>query len=200
MISSYSGNTEETLTAYDEICRRGAQVVAITSGGQLAEKALLNGHQHFLIPSGFPPRTALGYLFVPLLYSLFYTGIISNPENGIFETIELIRHLSEKYHPDEENNSAKQISHLLQNRIPLILAASGSFDSVALRWKCQFCENSEVLAFHNVFPEINHNEIMGWSGSLNQVFKVIYLKDRDDHHRVKLRMSHTKRIFEKSTE
>lgn len=198
---SYSGNTEETLSAYDDAVDRKAQIVCVSSGGTLANKAASNGHPIFSVPSGFPPRSALGYLIVPILYSLHFAGLSEDPEADILETIDLLGQLAEEYHPDKRNNLAKEISCSLKYKIPLIYVSVSGFEAVAWRWKGQLSENSKVMAFCNVFPELNHNEIMGWgpNAELNRKYQVVYLRDRDDHNRVKKRMQISKSIIEEYT-
>jgi len=200
LASSYSGNTEETISAYEDACRRNARVVCITSGGRVAEMATANGHTLVVIPKGYSPRNALGYLTVPLLYCLYHTGMIPNPEPDLNETAELLKTLYDEYQPSSQNNLAKRISHALAGKLPLIYA-SGSFEPVALRWKGQLSENSKVLAFCNVFPELNHNEIMGWGPlrEINQNVQIIYLKDFEMHSKIKKRMQLTRDIIEKHT-
>ena len=199
-VSSYSGNTEETLSSYEEAHRRGAKIICITSGGELAERARANKHPVFSIPSGYLPRAALGYLSVPLLYGLHYAGLISGPGPEISETTTLLRKLAEKYHPSAGNNAAKQISRTLQGKVPLVYAAAPNL-AIVVRWRGQLAENSKVLAFSNVFPELNHNEIMGWGplDSVNKHFQIIYLKDRADHAKIRKRMDVTKVILEEQT-
>ncbi len=196
---SYSGNTEETLAAYDEACRRRAQVVCITSGGKLAELAEINRQIVFRIPDGQPPRSALGYLAVPLAFTLWRANLIASPVKQLEETISILR--SVKAASQRAENQAKEIAAKLMGRIPLIYSAAGSFAPVGRRWRGQICENSKMLAFSNVFPELNHNEIVGWGPvtSINQNFQVVYLRDRETHPRVQRRMQLTREIIEKHT-
>ncbi|MFQ5823963.1 MAG: bifunctional phosphoglucose/phosphomannose isomerase [bacterium] len=201
VVTSYSGSTEETLEAYNDANSRNAKIVCITSGGTLSERTKNHGYPVYSIPSGYPPRSALGYLTVPILYTLYGIGLIPNPEADLLETINLLIRLSEEYHPNSENNLAKEISYKIKDKIPLIYASVWGFEAVALRWKTQLSENSKVLAFCNLFPELNHNEIMGWGPlqETNQKFQIIYLKDKEDHPKVKKRMSVTKEILGKNT-
>jgi len=201
IVCSYSGNTEESLSAYQDACARGAQIVCITSGGELEQAATRNSHQVIKIPGGNPPRSALGYLAVPILYCLHALGKTDDPGSDLDDTITTLQRLAETCAPDVQENEAKRISQALYQKIPLILSSDRLLDSVAQRWKCQLCENSEVLAFHNFFPELNHNEIVGWGPleHVNKSFQVIYLQDRADHHRVKLRMQISKSIIEQQT-
>jgi glucose/mannose-6-phosphate isomerase len=199
LVSSYSGDTEETISAYEDACRRNARVVCITSGGRLAELARANGHPLVLIPKGFAPRYALGYLAVPLLYCLYRAGIITNPEPDLNETIDLLQTLYNEYRPASPNSLAKRISRALAGKLPLIYASTNAFEPVAVRWKSQLSENSKVLAFCNVFPELNHNEIMGWGPlrEINQNVQIIFLKDSPIHSKIEKRMQLTRDILEK---
>ncbi|MCG8608073.1 bifunctional phosphoglucose/phosphomannose isomerase [bacterium] len=201
VISSYSGNTEETLSAYDDARKRDAKIVCISSGGMLEKKATEHGYPIFLIPAGSPPRAALGYLTIPLFYALYHCGIIANPEADIDETVELLEKLVENYHPSVETNLPKKIAAALHGRMPLIYSGVQTLSAVALRWKGQLAENSKVLAFCNVFPELNHNEIMGWGPlhEINRNCQIVYLRDREDHTQIKKRMVITKRILEEQT-
>ncbi|MFQ5636584.1 MAG: bifunctional phosphoglucose/phosphomannose isomerase [bacterium] len=197
-VSSYSGNTEETLSAYDRARQKTAHIVGITSGGVLTEKALSHGYPVFTIPAGFQPRAALGYMSISLLYGFYYAGLIENPETAILETVAVLGKLKEAYHPTREDNPAIELSRKLFGKIPLIYASATRFAPVAQRWKGQFSENSKVLAFANAFPELNHNEIVGWGPCtvLNKTFQVIFLKDKADHEQIKKRMEITKEIIE----
>jgi glucose/mannose-6-phosphate isomerase len=201
VISSYSGNTEETLSAYDDARSRGAKIVCITSGGQLEEQATAHDYPVFLIPGGSPPRAALGYLAIPLFYALYQSGIIASPETDVQETIELLITLAENYHPSVEENLPKKVAGALHGKIPLIYSGVQPLSAVAVRWKGQLAENSKVLAFCNVFPELNHNEIMGWGplNEINRICQIVYLRDKEDHPQIKKRMDITKSILEEQT-
>jgi glucose/mannose-6-phosphate isomerase len=198
-LSSYSGNTEETLSAYRDAVERGAQIVCITSGGKLEELARTNGHHTIRIPAGYPPRAALGYLAVPVLCSLYDVGLIGNPETDILDAIDVVGDLRQKNAPDLDINPSKRFAHALFNKIPVIYASVDVFEPVALRWKGQLSENSEVMAFCNTFPEMNHNEIMGWGPleEVNTLFHVIFLRDRLDHKRIQKRMELCRPIISK---
>lgn len=199
---SYSGNTEETLSAYDDARAKGARMVCVTSGGALAERARRDGYPMIVVPGGYPPRSALGYLTVPLFYILFFARLIADPETDLRKTIEVLRKLAEEYHPSVASNRAKEIAYSLYGKIPLIYTSAGSFEPVAVRWKCQLAENSEALGFCNVFPELNHNEIMGWGplADVNRMFQAVYLRDPQMHAAVLKRMRVTKTILERHSD
>lgn len=199
--SSYSGNTEETLSAFDDALRRGAKVACITTGGRLGEIA---GERKLLmatLPRGFPPRSALGYSFVPLLYLVSKLGFVDGVEEDIAELIRGLKSYRDRYsvETETEKNPAKSLAIRLYNRIPIIYTGPELTDAVGTRWKGQICENSKALAFSNQFPEFNHNELVGWNviDAYRDRVVVIYLRDSDDHDRVKLRMSIVREVIEK---
>jgi len=207
IVSSYSGNTEETLSTFQQAQQRGAQIVCITSGGKIGEIADANGLTRFSLPDGFPPRSALVHLIVPILKTLQACGFITDPTSSIQETIALLEKLGQRYHPNNaaQENLAKFLAQALAERLPLIYAAE-IYEAVAWRWKEQFCENAEILAWHNVFPELNHNELVGWGlrREMDQKFQVIYLHDAhasstEIHPRVFARMNLTQGLIEKSS-
>jgi glucose/mannose-6-phosphate isomerase len=206
IVSSYSGNTEETLSAFEQALQRQAQIVCITSGGALGQMAQARGLPLFSLPIGFPPRSALVHLIVPVLKTLQAGSFIPNPEPDIEETAALLEKLTPHYQPQNNasNNTAKNLALALRKRLPLIYAAE-IYEAVAWRWKEQFCENSKILAWHNVFPELNHNELVGWGlrRELDKKFQVIYLNDpqaapAEIHSRVLARMKLTRGLIEKS--
>jgi glucose/mannose-6-phosphate isomerase len=207
IVSSYSGNTEETLSVFQQALQRGAQIVCVTSGGQIGALAAANDLTTFSLPAGFPPRSALVHLLVPILKTLQACGFITDPAPSVQETIALLEKLGQRYHPNNAapENPAKSLAQALAERLPLIYAAE-IYEAVAWRWKEQFCENAEVLAWHNAFPELNHNELVGWGQrrELDQKFQVIYLNDAhagsaEIHPRVFARMKLTQGLIEKSS-
>jgi len=202
ILSSYSGDTEETLSCYDDAIARRAPVLCICSGGELAHRANKDGHPCIAIPGGLPPRAALGYLTIPVLVALAKLGLIADPATELDETIALLEIQCQALGPtvDEEKNRAKHLARKLHGKIPIIYASIEN-EAVALRWKGQFSENAKTLAFANCFPELNHNEIVGWEGmkELQRQFQVIFLRDRDDHPRIQKRMEITQELLKRET-
>jgi glucose/mannose-6-phosphate isomerase len=200
-ISSYSGNTEETLSAYNDAQRRKARILALSSGGKVEEKSLQNGITWVNIPKGFPPRAALGYSFVPVLVMLERLGFVQGEEDQIKRTGELLSSKRLRYRQESgvQENPAKRIALKLHQKLPIIYAATDHFDAVSTRWKGQICENAKMLAFNHVFPEFNHNELVGWKvlSEYRDDLIVVILKDEDDHPRIKKRMEIVKGIIEK---
>lgn len=203
IVSSYSGNTEESLSAFEAARTRGAKIVCITSGGKLQALAQRDGLAVFSLPTGFPPRSALVHLTVPLLMILHRLDLIADPAADIHETRGLLEKLGKQWGAAAEGaqNLAKNIAQALTERIPIIYAAYGLFEVAAWRWKEQFCENAEILSWHNAFPELNHNELVGWGlrRAFDQKLQAIYLRDRQDFSRVQKRMEVTRELIAQSS-
>ncbi|HEV8130389.1 MAG TPA: bifunctional phosphoglucose/phosphomannose isomerase [Acidobacteriota bacterium] len=187
---SYSGNTEETLSAYCAALERKARLIAITSGGELAERARKDGVAVVKIPSGRQPRTAIAYSVFPLLWILRRFGLCMWHGDLVQEVLAVTAAACGRYRPEMEGglNSAKQIASSLHARIPVIYAPSDPLGAVATRWKGQFSENAKSLAMQNVLPEMTHNEIVGWKHPewIRQT-QVVCLRDRDEHPHVAAR-------------
>ncbi|MDR5683311.1 MAG: bifunctional phosphoglucose/phosphomannose isomerase [Armatimonadota bacterium] len=195
---SYSGNTEETLAAYAAARRAKARCVAITSGGELAHRAHADGVPVISIPSGWPPRAALGYLFAPLLAVLERWEVVRGHAAGLEEAALLLAALGAAWGPErpQSDNPAKQLARSLLGRVPVVYAASRFTEAAALRWKCQLNENGKVYAVWNTFPELNHNETVGWglSGQPDGLFEVVVLRDASDPPRLAQRVEITREI------
>ena len=184
--SSYSGNTEETLSAFEDALASGAHVIAISTGGRLATRAAYNKIPFIAIPEGFPPRAALGYSFSVLLSIFSRLGICGDGRSDIMAAALALRDRNALYQPGNEDNPALSPAKKIKGRISLIYGGQDSLDAVAARFKGQLCENSEALAFANQFPEFNHNEIVGLSGlgETGKKFIAVFLRDIEDHKRV----------------
>ncbi len=199
--SSYSGDTEETLSALDDAIERKAMIVGITTGGMMADVAGLNSIPLIIIPQGLQPRSALAYSFVILIILLEKIGLIKNASAEIKAVGQKLKGYRENYVEAVpiDKNMAKRLAQRLTGTIPLIYSGPTLTDSVAYRWKCQICENAKILSFANQFPEFNHNELVGYSDFLienKDLFKVIFLRDQDDHPQIKSRMDIVKGIIE----
>lgn len=203
--SSYSGNTEETIAAYEASAGAG-QTLVMTTGGRIAELADENRHKKVILPGGLQPRAALPYSFFPLLYTLavkselFGAEVKEETERGIEETIALIEKLGKKYGSGpKSSNPAFALAQKLHGNVPVIYSASDRLDTVNIRWRGQIQENAKQLAFGNLLPEMNHNEINGWTHPEDLVgrFVALFLRDRDDHERVAARIDITKKIIAK---
>ena len=189
LAASYSGDTEETLAAVGQARRAGAMVLAITSGGQLARTAK---DSCVIVPGGLAPRAALGYLMIPALAALERWGFAGPSGREVEEAAGVLDDVAAQCGPDVPalRNPAKQLAEHLAGRVPAVYAASPGLEAVARRWKCQFNENSKTLATWNVFPELNHNETVGWGApaSLASHFAVVLLRDGTEPARLALRL------------
>jgi len=188
--SSYSGNTEETLSAFHDAVHRKASIITITTGGELEKKAAANNIPVVKIPPGLPPRAALGLSFSPLMVLMSRLGFVDNFDNEIRQAAKAMRERQPGYSIDSTNNDAVETAQKFYGKIPIIYAGVDHLDSVAVRFKGQICENSKCLAFANVFPEFNHNELVGWQKLYDFESKIIavIIKDKDDIKRNRHRM------------
>ena len=187
--SSYSGNTEETLSMLDAALPANPKVVCITSGGKLKGIAEEKGFDHIVIPGGFPPRSASALSIVQQLYALHKLGLIGDFRADLDEALNLVDGFS-----DHEN--ATFIAQQLQGKIPVLYSAP-NFESVAIRWRQQIEENSKHIAFHHVIPEMNHNELVGWKNPAGILEDSVVLVFRTplNHPRTEIRMDICRDIF-----
>lgn len=196
---SYSGNTEETLSAYQHARGKGSTVVTLTSGGKLKALADQDGVPVIQVPVGLAPRAATGYLFIPMLAVLERLGMLKGLAKEVAELAREIESLAAAYGLEApvEKNPAKKLALDFKDRVPVIWGASGTTDVVAQRWKGQINENAKAPAYWNVFPELNHNEIVGFEKPEELLRKlwVVILRDRGDHPRVGYRMEITRRVI-----
>ena len=190
---SYSGNTEETVEALDQAIAKKAKVVCVTSGGKVAEIAKAKNLDVITIPGGMPPRACLGYSLTQLFFVLSFNNIIS--KRSIAE-IAAAASLLEK-EEEEIKKQAMLAADFLLNKTPVIYT-TGANEGVAIRFRQQVNENSKMLCWHHVIPEMNHNELVGWTEK-NDSFAVIIFRDSDDYERNKTRIEICKGVFKKYT-
>lgn len=199
-LSSYSGNTEETLSAYQQAKAKGASLVAISSDGRLKEFAQKDKITFIEIPPGLPPRCALGYLSIIPLCILSKLGLIKDASLSIETAVKVLEELKRKslnLNIGQKDNLAKSIALKLYNKFAVVYSAAVHFDVCAIRFRGQLAENAKALASSHVFPEMNHNEIVGWQNpkKLFRNFLVVMLRDKFVHPRVAKRMDITKDIL-----
>ena len=191
IICSYSGNTEETVNCLKEAIKKSAKIICITSGGKIAEEAIKNNLDIIAIPGGMPPRSCIGYSLIQLFYVLSHFGVINA---GFEKQFEAAANLLD----DEENSiliEAKLIAEKLFNKTPIIYSEA-STEGVSIRFRQQLNENSKILCWHHVFPEMNHNELVGWRDQRNDL-AVIILRNNTDYERTQKRMEISKQTFKK---
>lgn len=200
LVVTHSGNTEETLSAYERALAAGCTVICITAGGKLGAMAARDSVPVLRIPGGLMPRAALGYIFVPMLVILDRMGVVPNGLSELEEAITLLKALGREYGPETPaaQNLAKQVALQLQGHIPLVYGSLDHLDSVAWRWKNQFGENSKHMAFWNVVPCLHHDEAVGWDMDLKLLkdLAVVLLRDREDSAKIVKRLDVTRAILQ----
>ncbi len=193
IVSSYSGNTEETTQAMEGAMQRKAKIVCITSGGKVEATAKQHGIDCIIIPGGNPPRACLGYSLTQLFYVLnFFKLINADFKTQLRSAIDLI--VKEEAFIKAE---AEQVAEFLNEKIPVIYAVDG-FNGVATRFRQQINENSKMLCWHHVVPEMNHNELVGWAGGWGDL-AVVILRNKNDYSRSQTRIEISKEVFLKHT-
>ena len=195
IISSYSGNTEETLTAFDLVEKTGAKIVCIASGGKVIARAQESGYDYIQVPGDWPsPRACLGFSLVQQIFVLEKLGFIGSTIAGqIKSSIDII-----KYDQDSIKEEAKKIANLLYGKTPVIYTTD-RMESVAVRLRQQINENSKLLCWHHVIPEMNHNELVGWKATRKDI-AVLYFRNKDDYKRNSVRIDINKKIISEKTD
>lgn len=188
--SSYSGNTEETLECYSLAQKQKAKIVCITSGGKLLELAKKDGNDFITVTGGMPPRACLGYSLTQLLHIFSHYHLAPQKTTDILEAAEILAKEQEAI-----INEAHHIVKKLLNFMPVIYSTA-LHEGVAIRLRQQLNENAKILCWHHVIPEMNHNEIVGWSHAYPNL-AVILFNDTDENPRNRLRMDFCKKVFEK---
>ncbi len=196
--SSYSGNTEETISALTQAIEIGCKIVCITTGGEVEMMAKSEKLNCVKVQSGFQPRYSLGLSFFSLLKVFQELKLISDQTKSVESVISLWKQNGIEY--SKEGNYAYTFAESLVGFIPVIYSVADSTSAVGYRFKCQLNENSKLHAFHNEIPEMNHNEIIGWESYQEKVFhsKIINIIDDTYHLQIQKRFDILKEIFSKS--
>ena len=197
IVSSYSGNTEETISAHKEAMKRKARILCISTGGETARTAKKFKQPWIQIPPGLSPRAALGYSFFPLLVVLSRLGFIKPKDRDIKETIQLLKNKSLSFgNPESPENAPLKLAERLKGQLPVIYSPAEHLDTVNIRWRGQIAENAKQLSSGHVLPEMNHNELVGWKvlTDLMKHMHVIFLKDFGTYKRVAIREGITKQV------
>jgi glucose/mannose-6-phosphate isomerase len=196
LCSSYSGDTEETLAAYEAAGALGARRIVATTGGKLAAAAREDGVPVIPLPGGFQPRAAVGYSLVVALE----VAALSGAGEGLHSEIDVAAARTEEligtWGPGgTQEDFPRDLARGLHGTVPQI-AGSGLTSPIAYRWKCQFNENAKVPAFSHEIPELDHNEIVGWeSASELGRFSAVFLDDSDLHPRIRQRIELTRALI-----
>ncbi len=200
--SSYSGNTDETIAGFEAALEKTDKVFCISTGGKLTKLALGKGVPVITIPGGLQPRCAIVYSVFPVLLTLLRNGAFSDEAAGntlaaINELGMASENLATEYGTFDENNPTLQIAKKLLNKIPVVYSSSELLDTINLRWRGQMQENAKSLAYGNVLPEMNHNEINGWQNPKNIMnnFVLIFLQDPAEDKRLQPRFDAMEKLL-----
>ncbi|TDJ24642.1 MAG: hypothetical protein E2O60_02835 [Gammaproteobacteria bacterium] len=193
---SISGNTEETLAAYEMMREQCKCVIAITAGGELAKRAESDSVELIRVPlenepSDFQPRNSVGYLLTYGARLLQATGIGANLVGEIEAAV-----IDYDNHCDGIEDRAKETAQWINGNIPIVYSSASLFNSLARTMKIKFNENAKYPAFAGALPEINHNEMIGFESDIGTGFRIIYLSDPGDSDAVRNRFSTMSRLFE----
>jgi glucose/mannose-6-phosphate isomerase len=198
-ISSYSGDTEETLSSLLDALRRGCMIFCVSSGGELIKAAKKHNVPYLEVPAGMPPRAALPYMLIPLLIFMEKAGWVSGVDDELDEAFDLLETIVEENGPQKPqvDNFAKNTAHFIGDSTPVVYGY-GFYRSVALRFKQQFNENAKCPAKWEYFSELDHNEIVGWSGKGEECkwFSIIFIRDSDEPGEIESRIDITKGLAE----
>lgn len=192
---SFSGNTEETLSAYQEAIEKNYKPVAICTGGKLQKIAEQNNLPVAIVPNDcLQPRFGTGYLVSALIKILDHCGLTKNLSQEVLKIAESLK-------PENFEMSGKMLAEKLTGKTPIIYS-SNQYKSIARIWKIKFNENSKIMAFWNYFPELNHNEMCGFTNlkSKNENLKYYFLilKDNEDDSRIIRRMELTAELLKEA--
>ncbi len=199
--SSYSGNTEETLSAIKNVKKTGATVLTITSGGELKKIAESNKWNLINIPGGLPPREALGYSFFLVYHVLGRVSLLNEYTPNTKKVAALVQDIAIRNDHAQSDGRvfSQELAKTIKGKIPVIYSTAPYLNTISRRWQNQFHENSKSMSFANVVPEMNHNEIVGWEQDTDLLknLVVIFLENEDPHPRIKKRIELTKKIIQK---
>jgi glucose/mannose-6-phosphate isomerase len=186
LVSSYSGGTAETLELFDAALSRGARVVVITSGGELARRAAEADVPVALVPGGLMPRAAFGYLVMTTLGMLEAAGLLAHVGEDLDEALEAMARVLQTHGPDAPtaSNPAKRLAGRIAGRPVVVWGAEGIGAVAASRWKAQCNENAKVPAFAAALPELDHNEVVGWSERMGDGWLLVALRHHGEHPEV----------------
>jgi glucose/mannose-6-phosphate isomerase len=197
--SSYSGTTEETLSAFQAAHERGCPLLAVTTGGELARLA-----REWRVPLvsfdyQSQPRAALGYSFVSLLGVLQALGVVDDLSSDLEEALPILEAQGAELAPDVPlaQNRAKQLAHELHGHLPIVVGV-GPLSPVARRWKTQFNENGKGWAYFEELPEMDHNALSGSHSPVEMLarLRVLFLRSKGLYPRNQLRVDLTQQILE----
>jgi glucose/mannose-6-phosphate isomerase len=193
--ASYSGNTEETLSCFEQAGAAGAPRVAVTTGGKLAEAARAAGDVPVIgVPSGMQPRAAVVYMTVTALQCAELAGAAPSLRGEIEEAATLAADLVKEWGPDVEGSLPKQTATAVHGRIPVVYGGRTT-TAAARRWRGQINENAKLPAFFGELPEAHHNEVVGWHHADDALIALV-LETSAEHERMGRRFDVTEEVMQ----
>lgn len=199
---SYSGNTEETISATGQAMDRGCEVFIVCSDGKLESIARNNDKIIIKIPAGMQPRGAIGYLFFSTYLALGYLNIVNIPSHDVGEALNLIKEKAGLYRREvgSDKNPAKKLALKISNNLPIVYGTEGLLAAIAYRLKCEFNENSKTPCWWNEFPELNHNETVGWERlkETTRKFILLVLREKEEVVSIKTRIEVTLNLIKEN--
>lgn len=190
-ISSYSGNTEESLSCFNQVKEKDYKMIGFAKGGRLEKLCKESNIPFVKYPDDgvtFQPRFAIGYAFCSMLNVLINSAVIPDLTSEIKNLISNLK-------PERSENQGKELASKTKNLIPIFYSSEKYKESVARICKIKINENSKTQAFYNAFSELNHNEMVGFT-ILAGKFHIIILKDKSEHPRILKRMQITHEVLE----
>ena len=199
--SSYSGMTEETLSSFEQALETDSKKLVITTGGKLKAMAEERNIPVFSFDYKAQPRAALPFSFLPILGFLQRLGFIKDKSADVAEAVATLEKLSRRINEGVSlsQNPAKQLANRLYAHLPIIYGAD-ILSEVAHRWKTQINENSKAWAFYEVFPELNHNAVVGYQFPAELAGKIVVVLLQSAYllKRIRLRYQATCRLLEQA--
>ena len=198
ILSSYSGNTEETISCFKAAILKSKKIISISTGGELESLSHDNDVQIVGLPPNYQPRAALGFSLITLLSVLSKINLVSSGFlDSIVKASATLDDFYDKYCAD--GLLAESIAKQIKDGVIAIYGVESSTDSIASRFRAQIAENSKMLSTFNVIPEMNHNEIEAWNEFqfLDMKKIAIWIHDEDDHPRILDRIKITSKLLEK---
>jgi glucose/mannose-6-phosphate isomerase len=197
--SSYSGNTEETLSGFEEARKRGAKIVVITTGGRLAELAASAGVPTIAFSYKAPPRATLGYSLTLVLGTLAKMSLVRDMSGEVESALTDVAKLQERVHEGARTNDAKKLAIALAGRIVFVYGA-GVMGVMARRVKGQWNENAKNWSAFDVLPELDHNAVVGFPhpSIAKQSLAVLILRSSQDSGRHRIRWEVTKELLDQA--
>ena len=201
LASSYSGDTEETLSMAESAAQKGAHVVSVSCGGALESLARDAGGMHVPCPTGLLPRAAVGALVAPVAAVLYKLGLAPGAHALLMRAQEQLARRRDACRPEVTGaaNPARELARQIGRTIPLIYGGGALGAVAAYRWKCDVNENAKAPAFWNTYPELDHNEICAWGqhGDVTrQLLTVVEVRHGFEHDRLRLRFDATRTIID----